>query len=181
MTSHYILHQGQSSEYRGVGEKRLLMIQSSQGRETGRTLPEHVHARSRCGIKEGILWRILPEITVFVRHGHSCRRCWENHQCGQEQNREAWQTLGTTTPSQNTRRLWSQSFQELLNKFEIWWPCESTPHINPVTHNFFMSTGMLCEQNNVFLHWLSRVTVYSSDQCFPHFLLNEGEWWWHLD
>lgn len=44
--SHYILHQGQSSEYRGVGEKRLLMIQSSQGRETGRTLLEHVHAGS---------------------------------------------------------------------------------------------------------------------------------------
>lgn len=96
-------------------------------------------------------------------------------QCGQEQNKEAWQTLGTPTPSWNTKRLWSQSFQELLNKFEIWWPCESTPHINPVTHNFFMSTGMLCEQNNVFL-----TLAFQGDslQLWPVFPTLLSEWGW---
>lgn len=61
------------------------------------------------------------------------------------------------------------------HKFEIWWPCESTPHINPVTHNFFMSTGMLCEQNNIFL-----TLAFQGDslQLWPVFLTLLSEWGW---
>lgn len=61
------------------------------------------------------------------------------------------------------------------HKFEIWWPCENTPHTNPVTHNFFMSTGMLCEQNNVFL-----TLTFQGDnlQLWPVFLTLLSEWGW---
>lgn len=63
----------------------------------------------------------------------------ENHQCGQEQNREAWQTLGTTTPSQNTRsseanhfRSYSQVWDLMTTwKYTSYKPCDTKLfHVN---------------------------------------------------
>lgn len=133
MTSHYILHQDQSSEYRGVGKKRLLMIQSSQGRETGRTLPEHVHAGSLfCLSYTFSLWYKTRNSLMNPPRNHNVCKMMailvegaeRTFQCGQEQNKEAWQTLGNPHPileyQEAVKPIISGATQQVWDMMTMW-------------------------------------------------------------
>lgn len=125
---------------------------------------------SRCGLKQGILWWILPEIRVckmmaVLLEGAERTTSMVRSRTGKPDKH--WvppRHLGTPGGCEVSHfRSYSQG------------PCENTPHTNPVTHNFFMSTGMLCEQNNVFL-----TLTFQADnlQLWPVFLTLLSEWGW---
>lgn len=160
-----------SSWYRAVKAER----QGGHCRSTSTLVAYPVcPTRSRCGLKQGILWWILPAISVCkmmavllegaerttsVVRGRTGKpdKHWYHHAISEHQ--EAMKSI----------------ISGATHKFEILWPCESTPYTNPVTHNFFMSTSMLCEQNNVFL---TLALQGDNLQLWPVFLILLSEWGW---
>lgn len=82
-------------------------------------------------------------------------------------------------PHLGTQGGWEANYFKIhsLRKFEICWSYINTPHINPVTHNFFMSTGMFCKQNcfpnTGFTGWK---VLNESLYFWPVFLTFHSEW-----